>query len=279
MGAVLQSGSPMTNFLSVVLAFPTLPLTILLGIAVCYWIFALVTGVAFDGADGAADAVGGAVKGVGDAVAGSLKGVGDAVAGSVKGTADAVAGAVKSTGDAATAASEGGLLALLGFGKIPLTITMSGALLASWTICTLLTLWIRPESLLVGVPILGASIIGGLGVSALAFRPLVKALDVRAPTRQRDGLGRICTVTSTKVDSGFGMATIDDGGAGLNIHVVCRKPDALKKGDRAVVVDYDAAKNTYDVEPLDWLQADEIEALSDPTRASSVISTRLRNRS
>ncbi|HEY0883391.1 MAG TPA: hypothetical protein VGD87_17775, partial [Archangium sp.] len=170
-----------------------------------------------------------------------------------------------------------GLLAMLGLAKVPITITGSVMLLVAWTLCALLSLTLQPGALLGGFLLAGSFIVGLLGAAVL-LRPLNKALSQSKPATRRDSLGQLCTITSGKVDGSFGTAHVDDGGAGLNVHVVCSKANTLKKGDRAILVDFDAAKETYEVEPVDWLLPQEIEALNDPTRAAQVISGRVRRR-
>lgn len=291
----------MEGFLETVFSFPTLPLTVLLGIVLCYWAFALVTGVTFGHAEGAGDAVAGGVKAAGDAVAGGIKAAGDAVAGGVKAAGDAAGGALKGAGDAvaqgisgsgeslgsaadsvgdgAGSAHEGGFFeALLGLGRIPVTVTASLVVLAAWTLSALGVNLIHPAGILARVGLLLASLVAGLLVTALILRPVGTALTSAKPARQRDVLGHVCTLTSGRVDAAFGTATVDDGGAGLNVHVVCRKPNALKKGDKALLVEFDPSKETYEIEPIDWLLPEETEALKDPLRAHSVIASRIRRR-
>ncbi len=291
----------MEHFLHAIVSFPTLPLTVLLGIVVGYWAFALVTGAAFEAADGAADAAAGGIKAVGEATEGAVKGGAEAVAGALKGASAAAAGAVKaigegaaevvssatdSAGDAVGSAKasvrdvyEGsGLLAILGVGRVPVTMTMSAAVLAAWTYSTLLTLWLAPGNLVTRAAVLLLAGVAGLLSAAVVLRPFGRALGQSKPARRRDALGQLCTITSGKVDGSFGTAHIDDGGAGLNVHVVCGKANTLKKGDRALLVDFDPLKEVYEVEPVDWLLPQEIEALNDPTRAAQVISGRVRRR-
>lgn len=269
----------MEPFLHAITSFPTVPLTVILGVVVGYWIFALVTGVTHD-ADGATDAATGAIKGASEAVAGAIKGTAEAIAhpgdlgGDVGGHDVGDAGGDHDASDG----QDGGLLSVLGLGKVPVTITMSVALLLSWTVCTLATLWLAPVNVLFQSAVLAGSLITGLLAAALALRPLGKALDAERPARRRDSLGHVCTITSGKVDATFGTALVDDGAAGLNVHVVCPKANTLKKGDRALLVEFDAVKEVYEVEPIDWLLPQEIEALNDPTRAAQIISGRVRRR-
>ncbi len=264
----------MEPFLRTITAFPTMPLTVILGVVVGYWVFALVTGAAFHGGD----AVTGGIKAAGDATTGAIKGASEAVAGAIKGSTEVMHGGNVDTADGHGDQAEAGLFGMLGLGRVPVTITMSAAALMAWTVCTLATLGLQPAHVAVQLGLLVASLVVGLLGSALVLRPLGKALDQNKPARRRDSLGQICTITSGKVDATFGTAQVDDGAAGLNVHVICPKANTLKKGDRAILVDFDAAKDTYEIEPVDWLLPQEIEALNDPTRAAQIISGRVRRR-
>ena len=262
----------MDPFLRAITSFPTVPLTVILGVVVGYWIFALITGVTHDVG---ADAATGAIKGASEAVAGAIKGSAEALShGELGGHDPGDAGGDHDGSDG----QDGGLLSVLGLGKVPVTITMSVALLLAWTVCTLGTLWLAPVNALFQAAVLAGSLVTGLLASALVLRPLGKALDAERPARRRDSLGHVCTITSGKVDATFGTALVDDGAAGLNVHVVCPRANTLKKGDRALLVEFDPAREVYEVEPIDWLLPQEIEALNDPTRAAQIISGRVRRR-
>jgi hypothetical protein len=60
--------------------------------------------------------------------------------------------------------------------------------------------------------------------------------------------------------------------------VVCDKDNALKRGERALVLAYDAARDAYEVEPVDWLLPEELEHLKDPLGAEGVVRERVRTR-
>ncbi len=256
----------MDQFLHAITSFPTVPLTVILGVVVGYWIFALVTGAAFHGGD----AVTGGIKGAGEAVTGAIKGSTEALGHHHAGNADTADG----HGDAA----EAGLFGMLGLGRVPVTITLSAAILLAWAASTLGALTLNPLGLVLQLAVLLGAIVTGLLATAVVLRPLGKALNQDRPARRRDSLGQICTITSGKVDATFGTAQVADGAAGLNVHVVCPKPNTLKKGDRALLVDFDPVKDTYEIEPIDWLLPQEIEALNDPARAAQIISGRVRRR-
>ena len=282
----------MDPFLQAITRFPTVPLTVVLGVVVGYWIFALVTGAAFHGG-GDIDAVTGGIKAAGE-------GASDAVVGAIKGSAEAIAGGHDaageglgdvghghgdvSHGDGADVDADhdggesGGLFSFLGLGKVPVTITGSLVVLLAWTASTLTALSVHPVALAFQLAVLLGALMVGLMGTAVLLRPLGKALDASRPPRRRDSLGQICTITSGRVDATFGTAQVDDGAAGLNVHVICSKANTLKKGDRALLVDFDPAKDTYEIEPVDWLLPQEIEALNDPARAAQIISGRVRRR-
>lgn len=244
---MVDSRPLMQPFLQAISSFPALPLTVLLGVAVGYWLFSLVTGAHVDGTD----AVHGGVKAAGELVAhdGSDHDL-----------------------------SDGGLFAFLGLQRVPVTITFSTAALLSWLLCTVGMLELQPSSRLVQAALLVGSCVLGLFGAALALRPLGRALNADKPARRRDLLGQICTITSGHVDGRFGTASIADGSGGLNVHVICAKSNTLKKGDRAVLIDFDTHNETFEIEPIDWLLPTEIEALNDPARAAQVLSGRVRRR-
>jgi len=276
----------MEGFLRTLLTFPAVPFTALLGIAFLYWLFVLLGVVAFDGdgaleggAKAASDAVTGALKGAGEAVAGGVKSAGDAVVGGAK-----VAGEALSGGDGLGEAGDGarggdGVLSVLGFGKVPSTISGSFLIFFAWVFTMFGSSWLGADAGLLprsGV-LLGSVVLATLS-TALAIRPLVKAFTSAPPQRRHHFIGKVCEITSGRVDQGFGTATVGDGGAGLNLHVVCDQANQLKKGDRALIVDFDQQSETWQIQPLDWLEPQELEALKDPARIDQVISRRMRTR-
>ena len=276
----------MDPFLQTITSFPTVPLTVVLGVVVGYWLFALVTGAAFH-SGGDLDAVTGGIKAAGE-------GASDAVLGAIKGSAEAIAGGHDAAGEGlgevghgdgpADAQADhdggesGGLFSFLGLGKVPVTITGSLVVLLAWTASTLTALSVHPVALAFQLAVLLGALMVGLMGTAVLLRPLGKALDASKPARRRDSLGQICTITSGRVDATVGTASVADGAAGLNVHVVCPKANTLKKGDRALLVDFDATKDVYEIEPVAWLLPQEIEALNDPARAAQIISGRIRRR-
>ncbi len=272
----------MNEFLQIIVSFPTVPFTVLLGVVLGYWLLVSL-GALGDGLDSTAasgKAAGDALISAGKALAG--KGMVDADA---LGLADAVDAADPSAAKGLVKEGVGGssVLAWLGFGKVPVTVAMSGVVFWGWLYSALGSLHLLPlvsnqPGIIAKTGVLVLSVFLALLTSAFALRPLHPLFTVKELDRKTVVLGRVCTITSGKVDASFGTATFDDGGAGLLLRVACPKKNELKKGDRALIIDYDASSDTYEVEPIDWLLPEELEGIKDPARAALIAQARARAR-
>lgn len=292
----------MDQFLHAIVQTPTIGFTVLVGVSLVYWLFVIIGAVGIDMLDGAADGAASGIKGGAEGVVGALKGAGDAIdslkgaadatAGAVKGAGESAAGALKSAGDAGAKAAgellgksgiDGGLMAALGLVKVPVTVSGSLIFFWGWCVCLLLMNSVAPSlsslpSLLTKALVALVALVAGTLAASVAARPMAKLFHTHeAPTRNAN-MGKVCTVTSGRVDGEFGTASLDDGGAGLVLHIFCAKDNALKKGDQALLLDYDAAKQAYEVEPVDWLLPEEVQAISDPARAAVVAQAKLKAR-
>ncbi len=152
----------MTTFLESILAFPTVFFTILLGVTMTYWLCVILGAVGVDILDGdvaagakaaggtlegAAKAAGGILEGGAKAAGGILEGgakaAGGILEGGAKGAAEGLMGGAKSADGALEGAAKaasghdldadgGGLSEALGFAGIPITISGSFVIFASW---------------------------------------------------------------------------------------------------------------------------------------------------
>jgi hypothetical protein len=172
-----------------------------------------------------------------------------------------------------------GLFSVLGFGKVPTTISGSLLVFFGWVFTMFGSSWLGADAgLLAKSGVLFGSMALSLVSTSVAIRPLVKAFHSAPPARRHHFIGKVCEITSGRVDGAFGTATVGDGGAGLNLHVVCEKANGLKKGDKALIIGFDDSTETWEIEPMDWLEPQELEALNDPERIGQVISSRMRTR-
>ncbi|HRC56417.1 MAG: hypothetical protein IPI49_18305 [Myxococcales bacterium] len=213
------------------LQFPTVVFTIGLGIALVYWVFVLLGALDID------------LLGGGDA-AGAAKGLGEVLTAG-KGGAEALKVSGHGDGEA------DGLL-----GTVPITISMSVLLLAGWCGSLLLMTYAAPSlTPAVGkwlpAVVLPVTLIVAIVVTSIAVRPLRKVFHVTQGKFNRDYVGHTCTITTGRVDGDFGQANLEDGGTVLVIPVRCDlAPSKLERGDRALILEFDTAREAYVVEPV-----------------------------
>ena len=81
----------------------------------------------------------------------------------------------------------------------------------------------------------------------LLTNPLRGRFDPPQPNRVQDLLGQTCTITSKAVSQTFGQAKVDVGAAPLLLNVRC-EPNTLKKGDQAILADYSESDRIYYVQ-------------------------------
>lgn len=230
----------MNELVEASLQFPTVVFTIALGIALVYWVFVLLGALEID-LLGGADHAAGAGKGLGDAF-GAGKGLGDAL-GAAKGGAEGLKG-VKVDAD-------GGWWSGLGLGAVPVTISVSLILLIAWCGSLLAMHHVAPVvgAGWFGPVLMPVVLLAALFLAALAVRPLAPVFAFKEGKSNTDYVGHACTITTGTVDEQFGQATIEDGGTVLVIPVRCDRPGALRRGARALVIDFDPARQAYLVEP------------------------------
>jgi hypothetical protein len=264
----------MTAFLDAILAFPTALLSILMGVVLVYWLCVILGAAGVDILDG--DVAAGA-KAAGGTFEGGAKALGGVLEGSAKGAAEGLVGSAKAAGGAdAHEGVDAGVLSGLGFAGIPVTISGSFIVFASWTLSLLGS---GPAHALMGEVLPSAVISGGMLLFSLVLGTLLAALAVRplrpifiAPKAPgRDSLmGRVCIISSGSVTGSFGQATFADGGAGLILNVICGKANQLKRGDQALILGHDPARDVYEVEPVDWLLSEELGSVRDPALAARI---------
>jgi len=277
----------MTPFLESILSFPTVFFTILMGVTLTYWLCVILGAVGIDILDGDVDLSAGA-----KAASGAFEGGAKAAGGLLEGGAKAAAGAFEGADahghaghdhDVDTDGDGSGLFSALGFSGIPVTISFSFIIFAAW----ILSIATRgPAYNLLGSLLPGAVIGGGLFVlcsvlgtmaAALAVRPL-RPIFIAQQAPGRDSLmGRVCTINSGSVTGAHGHASLADGGAGLILNVFCSRENQLKRGDQALILGYDPARDVYEVEPVDFLLPEEIAQIQDPAKATA-IAARARDR-
>ena len=219
MFAILLSEG-MNPFYENISSFPTVFFTIFLMLTTLYWLVAVLGFIDIDVLDFDIPDADGAL------------GAGDGMT-----NADALAG----------------LALKLGLYGVPVTIIVSFLSLFGWLVCYytvhFLLGWL-PTGLLryvAGIPILLGSLWVAVMVTAVIIkplRPLFKKAEQHTPKRI---LGQTVIVRTSRVDSGFGEAELDDGGAGLILRIRADKDQTFTRGDRVVLLQYLETENIYRV--------------------------------
>jgi hypothetical protein len=262
----------MTSFLDAILAFPTALLSIFMGVVLVYWLCVILGAAGVDMLDG--DVAAGA-KAAGGTFEGGAKALGGVLEGSAKGAAEGLVGSAKATGSHGHEL-DAGALSGLGFAGIPVTISGSFIVFASWTLSLLGTSTahevlgaVLPSAVISGGMLLLSLVLGTL-LASLAVRPL-RPIFIASKALSRESLmGRVCIINSGSVTGSFGQATFDDGGAGLILNVFCGKANQLKRGDQALILGYDPAREVYEIEPVDWLLSEELGAVANPALVNHI---------
>lgn len=144
-----------------------------------------------------------------------------------------------------------GLLVRFGLFGVPMIIMLSFFGLFGWIISYLVvhylfgdllgTLWRFPLGLVV---LLGASYCSAW-ITAYAIRPMRKIFEQAHATHNKQLIGQHAVVRTSRVDEKFGEAVLEDGGAGLILQVRSADEQPLSKGDRVVLLEYEAEGNFY----------------------------------
>ncbi len=272
----------MENFLDAAFQMPTAIFSVLLGLAVLYWL-TVVLGLfdlgifegLFEGTvEGAAE---GMVEGVAEGMAeGIAEGVAEGMAeGMAEGLAEGVAEGATDGATDAVLAGRPGCLGLLAVGEVPVSISGTLLIVFAWLFSY------GGTSLLARVAVGGTLVAAGLGVVAFALalgatsvatRPLKKLFRIAPVTTNRDLVKRLCKLTTLRVDEKFGQAEVDDKGSVLLVQVRCRRKNDMTRGDRAIIYEYDAAYEVFWIAPLDkdlseTYKAHGAKALHDKRRA------------
>jgi len=229
--------------------------TVLLGVVLVYWTFVMVGVIHIgEGSEGALDghldgATKGMLEGAVDHLGGGHGDIGDIGGGD--GDVDFGDGDDGGDGNGAVAF----IMNALHLRSVPATVVISFIVTFAWLASVVtMQLLTRLAPALLGVPVslgvLLGSFIVALPLTSVAARPLAKVFAPKHAPVKSDFVGRTCVVRTGTVTNKFGEATLPDGGAGLVVRVRVEDGKQLGRGEQALIVDYDAERETYLVEPM-----------------------------
>jgi hypothetical protein len=204
---------PMDVFLQIVLSFPTVVFSVLLTIAVVYWLMAALGILELDVLDGW--------------LTPDIEGV----------ELDGFAGTLMKFG-------LGGLPLML-----ILTVLVFVAWLLSYYVDYLLLRHVSPGAIrwLLGAAAMVGALVVAVPVTSVVLRPVRMLFDKLRPAPTRSLLGMVAVVRSPQVNATHGFANVEDGGAGLVLQVRTDIAAGFARGDRVVLIEYLDADNAYRV--------------------------------
>jgi hypothetical protein len=254
----------MHEVLILALSFPSVVFTVLLGVVLIYWTFVMVGVIHIgEGSEGALEGhIDGATKGLMEGAVDHLGGghadVGDIGGG--HGDADFGDGGDGADGGDADDGgdSQGALAAIMSalhLRSAPATVIFSLIITFAWLVSVVTMQVVTRMAPGLAGPLLSLAVLLGsfvlaLPLTSVAARPLAKVFAPKHAPVKSDFIGRTCTVRTGSVSHKFGEATLQDGGAGLVLRIRVEGGKQLGRGEQALIVDYDAERETYLVEPM-----------------------------
>jgi hypothetical protein len=155
----------------------------------------------------------------------------------------------------------------LGIGKVPVTILLSFFTISGWALSYFGMLYLGPllKFGAVGAVILGATFVLAVPLMGAMAHPLKELFQTKTRRAGAEVVGKVCIVTTGSVDESFGQARLDDGGAGLLLHVRCETDNDLGRNDEALIIGHDREDDVYFVEPYkQFLASDDAETAASP---------------
>ncbi len=150
-----------------------------------------------------------------------------------------------------------GVLSALGLSGVPLTVTLSALVFVGWCVTTGGALALgAAQNPLSGV-VAGGRFVGGTGAGIVGASRAARPLrGVFATSNGHAGaqalVGETAKVTSSSVTEKAGRGVVTLTGVDAQVSLRCDEPgNGLKRGDEALIVDYDADAHIYSVVPME----------------------------
>lgn len=230
------------QLLTELFAFPTAIFSVLLALALVYWLFVIIGALDVDMLD------------FGEAAEGMFEGAAEGAAeGAFEGMAEGAAEAGAEGAAEAGAEASAGLISALKLRSAPATVVLSLIFLFGWIVSFVgmrtLAEW-GLTGALVGAGLAVLAVVVALPLTSIVIRPLAPVFEPAHARTRNELIGQFCVISTQKVTDRFGQANCHLGGDDLLIQVRGPQFNALKKGDQALIIDYDREREAYLVEPL-----------------------------
>ena len=209
----------MSSLFAALTSFPAVVYTVLLGVVLVYWLLAIIGLVDFGagaGMDIGADAGDGGPEGLSGLAA---------------------------------------WLVAFGLNGVPFSIVVSLLALVGWFLtgmASLTLLPLVPDALrwAAGAGVLLAAAALSIVIAAQLVRPMRGLFVTHRAISNAALVGQVCKVLTGVVDERQGRAEVAQRGAGINIRVWAPAPNSLRRGDAALITEYDSARQRYRIDAL-----------------------------
>ena len=218
----------MSSLFAALTSFPAVVYTVLLGVVLVYWLLAIIGLVDFEA--GADVDIGADAADAGD--------VGDAGDGGPEGLSGLAA-----------------WLVAFGLNGVPFSIVVSLLALVGWFLtgmASLTLLPLVPDALrwAAGAGVLLAAAALSIVIAAQLVRPMRGLFVTHRAISNAALVGQVCKVLTGVVDERQGRAEVAQRGAGINIRVWAPAPNSLRRGDAALITEYDPARQRCRIDAL-----------------------------
>lgn len=167
---------------------------------------------------------------------------------------DAHAGAHGHAGESGTSFVNG-VLGFFNLGRVPLMVFVSFVVLPWWVGSILANYYLGNEGLLVGAVLLVPLLLGAMLVSKVLTTPFVSLFAAMEADSEgaNSPVGKVCTLLLPATHEQLGQASVRlRKGAPLMLNVRAASQSAeLRKGDTALIIDYDQLHRCYLIEPFE----------------------------
>ena len=224
----------MSSLFAALTSFPAVVYTVLLGVVLVYWLLAIIGLVDFEA--GADMDIGADAADAGDA--GDAGDIGDAGDGGPEGLSGLAA-----------------WLVAFGLNGVPFSIVVSLLALVGWFLtgmASLTLLPLVPDALrwAAGAGVLLAAAALSIVIAAQLVRPMRGLFVTHRAISNAALVGQVCKVLTGVVDERQSRAEMAQRGAGINIRVWAPAPNSLRRGDAALITEYDPARQRYRIDAL-----------------------------
>lgn len=218
----------MSSLFAALTSFPAVVYTVLLGVVLVYWLLAIIGLVDFEA--GADVDIGADAADAGD--------IGDAGDGGPEGLSGLAA-----------------WLVAFGLNGVPFSIVVSLLALVGWFLtgmASLTLLPLVPDALrwAAGAGVLLAAAALSIVIAAQLVRPMRGLFVTHRAISNAALVGQVCKVLTGVVDERQGRAEVAQRGVGINIRVWAPAPNSLRRGDAALITEYDPARQRYRIDAL-----------------------------